>query len=1099
MRDDVKCEVEKDEMNLHVIKFEVDQWLKEVDGIMEDAESIAKAVAEAENWCLKGWCPNVKSRHSMGRKAEKMSKVLANLQAQRSNFNELTHPPLPVGMVSSSERDSGSPSLNAQISIFNPNSGSIDFESRSLTMTKIMDALKDDQVGMVGLCGMPGIGKTIMVKQVERATKVKKLFDGIAMITVGQHPDLIKIQAVIAEYLGLKLPEQVSLDARAVRVRERLRQINKVLIILDDVWNRLDLEKVGIPMGTNHNGCKVILTSRNEDVCLKMRIKKIIKIQELETHEAWALFKEMAGCLIDNPDFQDTARKIVKKCQGLPLALVTIGRALEGKDKYEWSNALRQLTMPCQATLTGVHEEVYPSLLLSYNHIANEEAKLLFNLCCLFPEDFEIPIEELFRHGKGKQLFEVRDQLNVVRDYAFSLVKDLKRRNLLLEGKNESHVKMHDVVREFGISITSDQTKKDVFKDLSLISHDDNLKQWPDKETFENYTCISLVTDAMAKLPEGLNCSDLELLMLFHNNCTISLPKNFFERMGALKILMLRNMPTVTQAPSLGLLKNLRTLCIQACGRIEIISAISELIKLEILSFRDSGLHEIPKEIGQLINLKLLDLTGCRFLEQISPGVISSLVKLEELYMRSFYHWEVEGKVEERQNASLNELEHLSNLNTLEILVPNPATLPRNPIFSTLVKYYIVVGEKKGFYDDSLVLERKLVLKQFNKIESSSSGINVLFKNTESLTLYHLKSEDIVGEAIQDGFHNLKYLTIWKCETTKFLEISSDCERLEEIFSKESEREVNEHKKIKFPSLEKLVLRHLPKFISFYKGIKEVEFLKLDTLEVYELPNIQSLFSDVAVYALFPNMANFHCLLTLYIRRMKTLAEIWDSKHQAGSCIKLNELHVYDCPKLENIITSNALTRLHKLQSLHVEHCYSLEEIVTVWFPNLSILQLEQLDSIEEIWCGQLLRDSFHKLTSIWVIYCNKLRNVGPSSMATSTSRLQEVVVRGCSQMEELFGDEENAEQGKTLFPQLRLLILVNMLDLKRFCHMSHDWELPSLCEVNMSKCPTMKTFSPTFVHTPNLTHILIMGIYEKSERVWKNNINDTLQYISEE
>ncbi|XAR68511.1 hypothetical protein NMG60_11003654 [Bertholletia excelsa] len=400
MRSDVEDQVKRDRINLRVIRPMVADWLEKVDVAMKDAETI-KATAESENWCLKGWCPNVKLHHSVSKKAKKMSKVLADLQVQRENFKELTNSPTPVGRVSRSARDPGSPSSNAQVSISNLNNDSIDFKSRSSVMTEIMGALKGDQICMVGLCGMAGVGKTTMVEQVEGVTKAEKLVDWIVKVTVGQQPDLIKIQTVIAEYLGLELQEQVSVDARANRVKERLRQINRVLIILDDVWNWLDLEKIGILVGTNHKGCKVILTSRSEDVCQQMRTKKIIKMRQLERDESWVLFKKMAGYSVDNPDLQDIARQIVTKCHGLPLALVTIGRALGGKDKCEWENALQQLTMPCQATLTGVHAEVYPSLLLSYNHIATEEARLLFNLCCLFPEDYEIPIEELFRYGEG--------------------------------------------------------------------------------------------------------------------------------------------------------------------------------------------------------------------------------------------------------------------------------------------------------------------------------------------------------------------------------------------------------------------------------------------------------------------------------------------------------------------------------------------------------------------------------------------------------------------------------------------------------------------------------------------------------------------------
>ncbi|XAR68509.1 hypothetical protein NMG60_11003651 [Bertholletia excelsa] len=1129
MRRDVEDEVERDVMNLCAIKPTVDRWLKEVDGAMKEAEMITKGTVESETRCLKGWCPNVKLRHSVSKKAKKMSNILANLQAQCENFNKLTNPPPPMGMVSVSARDFGSPSSDAQVSISNLNSGSIEFKSRSLTMKEIMGALKDDQICIVGLCGMAGVGKTTMVEQVERATKAEKLFDWIAKVTVSQQLDIIKIQTVIAEYLGLQLPEQVSSDARADRVRERLRQSNKVLIILDDVWHWFDLEKIGIPMGTDHKGCKVILTSRSEDVCQKMRIKKIIKMQQLERDEAWCLFKKMADCSIDNLDIEDIARQIVKKCQGLPLALVTIGRALGGKDKCEWENALEQLTVPCQATLIGVHAEVYPSLLLSYNHIATEKAKLLFNLCCLFPEDYEIPIEELFRYGEGKQLFEGRNKLRVRRNYAFSLIKDLVRRHLLLEGRSENYVKMHDVVHEFGISILSSR----IGKHVSLISHDDNLKQWPDKEAFENCACASLITNAMEKLPEGLNCNGLELLMLFHNNRTITLSKNFFKRMGALKILILRNMLIVMQAPSLGLLKNLQTLCIETCGKIDIITTIGELINLKILSFRDSDLHEIPEEIRKLTNLKLLDLT----------------VKLEELYIRNFCNWEVEGEVERRKNASLNELEQLSDLNTLEIWVTNPSSLPRKSIFSNLEKYSIVIGEKKESHEDpifferkledSILFERKLELQQLNKTESSSSGIDMLFKKAELLTLVNLELEEIVGEAIQDGLHNLKYLAICKCKSTKSLEIRN-CS-LPKLTGSLAHLMLIE-------IVECHDLRNL-----FPLGIKEMEFPKLDTLEVRDLPKIQSLFSDIATYALFPNTVNIHCLLTLCIERMPNLTKIWDNKHYAGSCIKLASLKILGCQKIKNVITSSALSRLHELRSLRVSDCRSLEDIVVVdqrdgehteevdeimfpaltslklrylpnlksfydkrppssstpiliqhhlfnkqvSFPNLSDLYLTGLDSIEEIWCNQLLKGSFHNIIVLIVSNCNKLQKVFPSFVATTTLQLRYLEVSNCTKMEEVLGKEENAEQGKSLLSKLSILGLENMSNLRRFCHMSHDWELTSLCEVKISECPVMKTFSPASVNTPCLTHLLVTDEFDnKAKRVWMNNINDTLMYM---
>ncbi|XAR56273.1 hypothetical protein NMG60_11036690 [Bertholletia excelsa] len=1340
MREGVNYEVEADEIYLRVIKTRVDKWPKEVDDIKEKIEKIVKGLAEAENQCLKGWCRNIYPL--VAKKAGKISKALADHKAQRKKFKGLASPPLLAGMFAQLKkfkvlarppllagmvplfaRDSRSPSSNAQVPISYPKRYSTDFESRSLIMIEIMDALKDDQVCMVGLCGIGGVGKTTMVKQVERVMKAEQLFDVFVMVTVGRQPDPIKIQTVIGEHLGLKLPEQESLNARANRVREILRQINMFLIILDDVWNTLNLTEVGIPTGNDHKGSKVILTSRSEDVCLKMGTKKIIKIQQLKEYEAWVLFRDMTGCSVDSSDLWDIAVEIVELCHGLPLALVTMGRVLRGKGKYEWDNALEKLTAPCQGTLTRVHAGVYPSLLLSYNYIASEEAKFLFKLCCLFPEGFEIPIEELFRIVKVKQLFEGRDQLNVARDHVFHLVNDLKMCYFLLEGENENYVKVQDVLRDFGISISSDQRGKDVF----LIC-DDNLKQWPGEETFENYTCISITMNAMAWLPGGLNCSSLELLMLCHNDCPLFLPANFFERMGELKILILRKMTIVMHEPSLGLLKNLRYLCIQDCGRIEIISTIGDLLNLEILSFRGSHLYEIPKAIGKLKNLKLLDLTNCEFLEKISPCVISSLIKLEELYMGSFGYWEVEG-VKTRQNTSLSELEHLSYLNTLEIWIPNLATLPKSPFFSKLAKYCITVGKENICHKaSSTMFEKKLLLLHLNKIESLSGGIDELSKNTEFLYLNGLESEDTLCEVIQNGFHNLKELKIHRCKTPKFLEMGncplptrarslahltsievtnclglenlfslsmadglvqlrylevSDSEILEQIFSEEIEQEVNTQKMIKFPNLEELKLQSLPKLTSFCKS-KGIEFPKLKALTLVNLPNIRSLFSDAdaATNALFPKTFNIPCLHRLCVEGMTNLREMSGSQLQADLYVELRDLFVRNCPKLVNIITSNAITRLYNLERLCVWNCPSVEEIVAadqgggenteearktmIWlpalrqldlgylpklkcfyrkrpsytslklgdssaigfrhyylfskqvvlqslrtlnlnhvgsvqtifhypdsagslqtlehiqisscsnlmsvmavhvqwdkikipqlqeltlgrlpnlrsfslqifdpmpceecsntqdwkamevvgtlfdgkvsFPKLSRLIVEKLDNVHNIWSNQLQKGSFHKISEMSVTHCNELRKLAPSFVAESLLRLKQLLIGDCSKMEEAFGKEEIAEQGRVRFTKLCRLGLVNMPNLRRFCDITHEWILPSLRVVAMSNCPNIYTFSPGLVKTPSLQHLLIIPDIKtsspeafwnefgwKRKMVWLNNINDTLWYI---
>ena len=69
---------------------------------------------------------------------------------------------------------------------------------------------------------------------------------------VSQTSDIKKIQGDIAEKLGLELSEEAEYR-RASRLYERLKNENKILVILANIWKLLDLETVKIPF---RNDCK---------------------------------------------------------------------------------------------------------------------------------------------------------------------------------------------------------------------------------------------------------------------------------------------------------------------------------------------------------------------------------------------------------------------------------------------------------------------------------------------------------------------------------------------------------------------------------------------------------------------------------------------------------------------------------------------------------------------------------------------------------------------------------------------------------------------------------------------------------------------------
>ncbi|MCI49682.1 disease resistance protein, partial [Trifolium medium] len=87
----------------------------------------------------------------------------------------------------------------------------------------------------------------------------------VVVANVTKSPDVGTIRAEIADGLGLKFDELTEVG-RASRLRQRIRQEMKILVILDDIWGKLSLTEVGVPFGDDHEGCKVLVTSRDLNV-----------------------------------------------------------------------------------------------------------------------------------------------------------------------------------------------------------------------------------------------------------------------------------------------------------------------------------------------------------------------------------------------------------------------------------------------------------------------------------------------------------------------------------------------------------------------------------------------------------------------------------------------------------------------------------------------------------------------------------------------------------------------------------------------------------------------------------------------------------------
>ena len=116
-------------------------------------------------------------------------------------------------------------------------------------------------------------------------------------------------------------------------------------MILDDVWEPIDLNVVGIPDPALKKGYKMILSTRFQNVCHVISADREVQMEGLLPEEAWKLFQKLVGEIIDSPNIQQFARAIAQKCHGLPLLIIVTGRALaKENDALAWMHASKKFS-----------------------------------------------------------------------------------------------------------------------------------------------------------------------------------------------------------------------------------------------------------------------------------------------------------------------------------------------------------------------------------------------------------------------------------------------------------------------------------------------------------------------------------------------------------------------------------------------------------------------------------------------------------------------------------------------------------------------------------------------------------------------------------
>ncbi|KAH9747589.1 hypothetical protein KPL70_004754 [Citrus sinensis] len=536
---------------------------------------------------------------------------------------------------------------------------------------------------------------------------------------------------------------------------------------------------------------------------------------------------------------------------------------------------------------------------------------------------------------------------------------------------------MHDVVRNVAISIAC--RDQHVFS----VRYDEDVWDWPDEDTLRKCNAISLIKNSNCEFPEGLECPNLEFLYISLKDSSreINIPGNFFVGMKKLRVLDFTLMQFSSFPSSIDLLVNLHTLCLDqsALGDIAI---IGKLKSLEVLSFVRSDIKKLPEELSQLSKLRLLDLTNCFHLKVIAPNVISSLTRLEELYMGNCcIEWEVERDNRERSNASLDELMHLPRLTTLEIDVKSYNILPAGFLARKLEMFKISIG-------NGLFMHPMNVEQHWFKSRPCFS-INSDRKSSRSLKL-KLDFMDICSTKLQ-GINNVECLWLDKLQGIENVLFNLDTEGFSQLKLLWVQNNPDFFCIVDSRAMSLILLNLINMERICIDRLKVESFNKLKTVEAYNCDKLSNIFwlSTTKCLPRLERIAVVNC------SKMKEIFAIGGEVDNAIEKIEFAQLRSLS---LGNLPEVTSFCREVKTPSASPNRPASQEELTTTYssseitldtstllfnekvvLPNLEALEISAIN-VDKIWhCNQIpaaVFPHFQSLTRLIVWCCHKLKYI---------------------------------------------------------------------------------------------------------------------------
>lgn len=593
----------------------VDTFLVRIDSSETDDRSVLRHLRKKMSRLFK----RTKDRRKIAGAIKEIDKKLQEVEARRARYTVDSIITKPAGPASIDPR------LQA---LYKRSTELVGIDGPVDKVIKMLSLGDDRNMKIVSVVGFGGLGKTTLAKAVY--DKLKPDFDCGVFVPVGRVPDIQKVLRDILIDFGFKVSDVMILDERQLIDKlQNFVQKMRCFIVIDDIWDKKSWELIRCALQDCKCGSRVVATTRISEVAT--HVGDVYKMQPLSRDDCekllYARIVDSEGKCLDSPSVE-ACDKILKKCRGVPLAIITIASLLASKPMEDWPVVYNSIGFGHE----GNDDVANTRRILSFSYYdLPSHLKPCILYISIFPEDYEINknlliwkwIAEGFVHVEhvGIGLFEVGE----------GYFNELINRNMiqLVKAENEGYIsscRVHDMVLDMVRSLSSEENFVTLWdsSEKQKLPRRNARRLALQSRSIKEQNGNQLASTSMEQVRSFIanDCDDISML---------------FPRFRVLRVLILEDCDDVED--------------VEGCGG-NSVDHLGSLLHLRYLGLPDTDISKLPKEVGGLKFLQTLDLwnTGIKELPQavglltqllclhtdrsttVPAGLIGKLTSLQELW-----------------------------------------------------------------------------------------------------------------------------------------------------------------------------------------------------------------------------------------------------------------------------------------------------------------------------------------------------------------------------------------------------------------------------------------------------------------------------------